>query len=330
MYIGIYMKYIELKTHDPYLNLAIEEYIFENAKEETFILWQNNPCIVIGKNQNPYAEINIPLAKQRKIDVVRRITGGGAVYHDLGNLNYSFVSPTHKNGIDFAYFTAPIIKALKSIGVECTLSGRNDLVLSDGRKISGNAQFSRGGRVLHHGTLLYNSNLDVLDELLSVDPEKLQSKAVRSARARVSNIAEQLSSPMHISDFILSIKRSVTEDYLSSEETAPSNADIFALRARNASSEWIYNDKDYLSVYSVIRKRRFDFGSVECHVLLKGNLISEIKIIGDFFEKSSVNQLEAALRGMNVEELDLSSINVSNYILGMSNSEFISLIYDNN
>ncbi len=326
MYIGIYMKIIELQTKDPYLNLAIEEYIFKNAKEETFILWQNAPCIVIGKNQNPYAEINLKVAKENGVRVVRRITGGGAVYHDLGNLNYSFISPAHREGIDFAYFTSPIIKALGRLGVSCSLSGRNDLVLSDGKKISGNAQYSRDSRVLHHGTLLFNSELDFLDTLLSVDPEKLKSNSVRSVRARVANISERLPSFCSLADFIRAIKHSVTEDYSATEEVAPHNGEIETLRARNASSEWIFNDKEYLSIYNIKSRKRFDFGTLECNVRLKGDIITDIKLTGDFFEKRPVSELEAKLCGKSIDELDFSSINASDYILGMTDSDFLSLL----
>lgn len=328
MYIGIYMKFIELKSHDPYLNLAIEEYIFKNAEEETFILWQNEPCIVIGKNQNPFAEINIPKAREKNVKIVRRITGGGAVYHDLGNVNYSFISPSHKEGIDFAYFTSPIIKALSSLGVSCILSGRNDLVLKNGRKISGNAQHSSLGRVLHHGTLLFSSDLDVLDSLLNVDAEKLKSKAVRSVRSRVANISDSLDFSCSLTDFILSIKRMLTEEYSATEVRVPDNAEIQLIRERNSSDEWIFNEKEYLSVYNIKVKNRFDFGTVECNIKLKGDYISDIRITGDFFEKRPIEELEERLIGKSITSTHLDNCNVSDYILGMSNSDFLQLLKD--
>lgn len=327
MYIGICMKFLELNSKNPYLNLAIEEYIFENCEEETFIIWQNEPCVVIGKNQNPYAEVKIDLCRDRDVKIVRRITGGGAVYHDLGNVNYSFISPSHKEGIDFAYFTKPIIDALSILGVDAKLSGRNDIVLSDGRKISGNAQHSKGGRVLHHGTLLFNSDLNVLGELLNVDPEKLKSKAVRSVRSRVANISEVSDIALDVPKFIDSIKASVLNNYGAEEISVPISSEIERLEERNASFEWIFGDKAFLSEYSISQKKRFDFGTVECKLNLNGDLVTEAKVFGDFFELAPISELEAHLSGQKLSDIEKLGVDISKYILGMSTCDFLSLIF---
>lgn len=326
MYIGICMKFLELNSNNPYLNLAIEEYIFENCQEETFILWQNEHCVVIGKNQNPYAEVKIDLCKELDVKIVRRITGGGAVYHDLGNVNYSFISPSRPDGINFAYFTEPIIKALSKIGVICKLSGRNDIVLESGAKISGNAQYSKNGRVLHHGTLLFNSDLSVLNNLLNVDPEKLKSNAVRSARARVTNIKDYCAADLSLGDFKLLIKKAVVNDFQAEVVDAPCSCEVEKLFARNSSQEWIFNSKPFLSHYNMIRKKRFDFGTVELKLKLDQDKIISASILGDFFEKKSVKELEDTLCGMNLYSTDLSNIDSSEYILGMTNEDLILLI----
>lgn len=325
MYIGICMKFLELNSLNPYLNLAIEEYIFDNCREETFILWQNSPCVVIGKNQNPYAEVKIDLCKEKNVKIVRRITGGGAVYHDLGNVNYSFISPERCGGIDFEYFTKPVINALSDLGVSCELSGRNDIILSSGAKVSGNAQYSKDGRVLHHGTLLFNSDLKVLDELLNVDPEKLKSKAVRSARSRVANIKEFCKFDLSLSDFKEKIKDSILKSFSAEIIKSPDDEAVDKLFARNSSDEWIFNSKPFLSVYNIIRKKRFDFGSVELKLSVNKDTISSASITGDFFEKKSVKELEERLCGMNLYSLGLRQIDASEYILGMTNDDFIEL-----
>ena len=181
------MKFLRLNTTDPYYNLAVEEYLFRHATEDVFMLWQNEPCVVIGKNQNAYAEINMDVARRDGIAVVRRITGGGAVYHDDGNVNYTFIAASGNASLDFSRFCAPIIDALCEVGVTAALSGRNDLTV-DGKKISGNAQHSANGKTLHHGTLLFDSDLEKLSSVLHVDEEKLRAKSIRSVRSRVINL----------------------------------------------------------------------------------------------------------------------------------------------
>ena len=183
------MKYFRLKSTCPYLNLAIEEYMFKHSQDEVFILWQNEPTVVIGKNQNAFAEINMDYLREKNIKIARRITGGGAVFHDLGNVNYTYISKS-KVGINFEYYSKPIIETLRDMGVCVHLSGRNDLLTEDGRKISGSAEYTANGRTLHHGTLLFDAHLDTLSSVLNVDPEKLRANAVKSTRSRVANIKE--------------------------------------------------------------------------------------------------------------------------------------------
>ena len=239
------MKLLILDSHDAYLNLAIEEYLFRYSKEDVFMLWQNEPCVVIGKNQNAYAEINLDMLYKNGVKPVRRITGGGAVYHDLGNVNYTFISAKQSEGIDFAYFTAPIIEALASLGVDAVLSGRNDILVGE-KKISGNAQHTSEGRVLHHGTLLFDASLDFLSGVLNVDEEKIKSKAIKSTRSRVTNIRPLLRCDMTVSEFINKISDFVIKKYSPEIMSAPVCEKIAELRARNASREWIFPDSDLL------------------------------------------------------------------------------------
>ena len=188
------MIYISDNYTDPYFNLAEEEYLFYHFKEPIFRLWQNDNAIIVGKNQNTLSEINYDYVKENNIKVVRRLTGGGAVYHDLGNLNYTFIEHySKKESVEdmFERFTRPIIDALNSLGVKAYLEGRNDLMI-DGKKFSGNAVAIEKGRILQHGTLLFESNFDILSNALLSKPEKFQDKAVKSNIKRVTNIREHL------------------------------------------------------------------------------------------------------------------------------------------
>ena len=318
------MKFLILKTHSPYLNLAIEEYFFEHTTDDVFMLWQNEPTVVIGKNQNAYAEINMNYVAEKGINVSRRITGGGAVYHDFGNVNYTFISTKENNGIDFAYFTKPIIEALDSLGIVATLSGRNDLLIGE-KKFSGNAQFTRGNRVLHHGTLLFDSDLDVLTSALNVDEEKIKSKAIKSARSRVANLKDYIPSAVSVNDFIDIIAKFTIDKYSPEIIDAPNNDIIDALTLRNSSSEWIYPKKEYLSSYSLVKKKRYPFGTVEMYIDMSNDVLKKISILGDFFGISDISELEALLIETKISDVQekLSRINIEDYILGMTNEIFL-------
>ena len=320
------MKFLILKTKNPYYNLAVEEYLFEKTQDDVFILWQNEPTVVIGKNQNVNAEIDFDFVNERKIHVARRITGGGAVYHDLGNVNYSFISAQGKEGIDFAYFTKPIIDALNSLGACAKLTGRNDIEI-DGKKISGNAQYSKNGRTLHHGTLLFDADLTVLSKALHVDEEKIKSKAIKSARARVTNL-KSLIPIKTVDEFIGRISDYVIKKYSPEIIETPIDDYIDELEKRNASDDWIFPKSSYLSSYTARKKKKYDFGLVEIELSICKKTISEIKIYGDFFGTKNVDELADIIKGKDIFEIEkaLHSVNVSEYILGMTSEELIDFI----
>lgn len=328
MCIYIYtMKFLILKTNDPTVNLATEEYLFNTTDDDLFMLWQNEPTVVIGKNQNAYAELNMDYIKNNNIHIVRRITGGGAVYHDLGNLNYTFISAKKGSlGIDFEYFTRPIIEALASLGLNAELSGRNDILI-DGKKISGNAQHTNKNKVLHHGTLLFDSDLSVLSNALKVDEEKIKAKAIKSVRSRVTNIKEYLNE-LEISNFIAVIEKYLNEKYSPERITAPTEEEISEYLNKYRSEEWVFPDSDYISAYTVTKKRRYPFGTVEIQFDMKNDLIRKIKIYGDFFGVKDIKELEAYLENTREEEIEkkLSSISVGDYIFGMTHEDFIKQI----
>lgn len=198
----IIMLCIYLKTTNPYFCLAAEEYLLKNFADDIFLLWQSEKAVVVGKHQNLLGEINYPYVRENNIVLARRISGGGTVFHDAGNVNFSFIKNVKSPGeISFKQFTAPIVEALAKLGIVALNSGRNDLLV-DGLKISGNAEHIFKNRVLHHGTLLFNSDLKNLGQALKVVPGKYESKAVQSKRSPVANITSFLKKEMEIDDFI--------------------------------------------------------------------------------------------------------------------------------
>lgn len=322
-----FMKYYRLHTTDPYLNLAIEEYLFRHAEDDVFLLWQNEPTVVIGVNQNAFGELDLGYAEREGIHVARRITGGGAVYHDLGNLNYSYISTHGVGALDFKTLAVPIISALAELGLTAELSGRNDIEI-DGVKISGNAQHSEGGRVLQHGTLLFDTDLTVLSRVLLPDADKLRTKGIKSVRARVGNIREKLTGLHSAAELCDLIERHVQERYDAKTCEISVCPEIEEIRARNASPEWIMPDRAFLSGYSTVKKERYPFGTVSLSLGMVGEKIESVKISGDFFGKRSISELEDALSGVAISELDtvLSGLPVGEYITGMTKSELSRLI----
>ena len=322
------MKYIRLNSVDPYYNLAVEEYLLYNSTDDIFMLWQNAPTVVIGKNQNAYAEVNVDVAKQKGIKISRRITGGGAVYHDLGNINYTFITSRDKAKVlDYEYFTKPIINALAQLGLECSLSGRNDLECN-GRKFSGNAQFCTDERILHHGTILFNTDVSEMGSVLKVDKEKLEFKAVKSHKSRVINLSEMLDRSIRVESFIEYIQRYVIE-VMKAEWCEISENDVIEdLKLRNQSPEWIYSDKRYLTSYTVYRHKKYPFGIVNVEMQLNKSVIENIVISGDFFSVLPVEELEEKIKEkrINVGNIDIDDIDISLYIDKMTNEEFSELI----
>lgn len=322
------MKLLILKTKDPYYNLAVEEYLFRYGKGDYFILWQNAPTVVIGKNQNLRAEVSTDQLEKNGIKLARRITGGGAVYHDLGNLNYSYVSDSRGEGtIDFESYVRPVAEALRSLDLDVNLSGRNDLMIND-KKISGNAQYSANGRTLHHGTLLFDTDLGVLDRVLTVDEEKIRSKAISSARMRVTNIRPLLKEDMSLEELVDLIAERIRREMGAQDVPVPVSEEIDRLSARNASEQWLDPDTGIASMCSVKVKKRYHFGSVEACAELKGNVIERIRLCGDYFELSPVERLEQALAGCAACEPFIlpSGICASDHIFGMTDGDLSELL----
>ncbi len=295
------------------------------------MLWQNAHTVVIGKNQNAFAEVDLDALSRDGVYLARRITGGGAVYHDLGNVNFSFISAkSGETGLDFAKFTAPILKALASLGIHAELSGRNDLLL-DGQKFSGNAQYSANGRTLHHGTLLFDADLTVLSRYLRPDEEKLKAKGIKSVRSRVTNLAPHLQISATTGEFIGLLTRFLREEYVPIEPPVPQGAEIDALFARNASREWLFPERELVAGYTLHQKMRFPFGSVEITLSMHNDTVRDAMIRGDFFGSAPIEELEEMLREKTLDEIALLSpgISFSDYVSGMQASDFLQLLHFN-
>ena len=319
---------------DPQINLAIEEYALRNLDEnESYLLFYiNEPSIIIGKNQNTVEEINTNYVEENKIKVVRRLSGGGAVYHDLGNLNFSFITKDDGNSFhNFRKFTEPVVKALQKLGVNAELSGRNDLEV-EGRKISGNAQFSTKGKMFSHGTLLFNTEMDQVAAALNVKKDKIESKGIKSVRSRVANISEFLKEPMTIEQFRMELLKSIFEDSSHIQEYVLTEEDwknIHKLsKERYQNWEWNYGKSPN---FNVQHSKRFKVGQIEFRLEVKKGIIEQCKIFGDFFGVGDVSEMEKLLIGVKYAKAALEEafkdIDVKHYFGNVEKSEILDLIY---
>ncbi len=316
---------------DPSFNLAAEEYLFSAEKGNCFMLWRNDRAIIVGRNQNTHSQIRPDFVQRHGITVVRRITGGGAVYHDLGNVNFSFImNAADEPDIDFVAYTRPILDFLNHIGVPARLDGRNDIGLH-GLKISGNAQYIRHGRVLHHGTLLFDVDLAMLAAVLQVDPAKYQDKAVQSIRGRVANIREHLAVDMTVETFMQSLQQFLLRSF-DAEESRLSAEELVAIRklARERYGQWAWNYGDS-PPYNFRRSTRTAGGTLEIYLKVEEGIIREIRIHGDYFGLEDIAALERLLVGSRHEqgalEHRLAGVVVDDYLKNVGAEELIQAMF---
>jgi len=323
--------YIPNSSTDPYYNLAFEEYVLKNmsSAEDYVLLWQNAPAIIVGKFQNTIEEINTRFVKERDIKVVRRMSGGGEVYHDLGNLNFTFIVKRSPDKLlDFKEFTVPVVKTLEELGVNVEFNNCNDLTI-DGKKFSGNAQYVTKNRLLHHGTLLYNSNLNDLEEALNVSADKIESKGIKSVRSRVTNISEYLKQDISIQEFkVLLLKNIFASGGINTYRLSPEDKTQIneLVKTKYGTWEWNYGRSPE---YNLIRAKRFNFGKVELRLYVKDGIIRECKIYGDFFGMGDISDIEHLLTGIRFKEEDirpvLETVDVRNYFGGITLNELMEL-----
>ncbi|MCH4827178.1 lipoate--protein ligase [Planococcus halocryophilus] len=320
---------------DPRINLAIEEYLLKtmDVEKDPFLLFYiNEPSIIIGKNQNTAEEINTDYVDSNGIHVVRRLSGGGAVYHDLGNLNYSFITVDDGESFrNFRKFTEPVVQALQSLGVNAELSGRNDL-MAEGRKISGNAQFSTRGRMFSHGTLLFDTEIEAVVSALKVSKEKIESKGIKSIRSRVANISEFLKEPMSVENFRHAVLHSIFEGeenvrhYKLTEEDWKNIHELSNERYGNW--DWNYGKSPK---FNIKHSHRFPVGGIDVRLQVEKGIVQDAHIFGDFFGVGDISEVEQAIAGSKYERASLeeaiAEIDIPKLLGGITKEEFLKLIY---
>lgn len=292
-------RYIEVSTVDSAFNLALEEYVFESLSKEYnyFILWQNAPTVVIGRHQNTFSEVNEAYIRENNIRVVRRLSGGGAVYHDLGNLNFTFIQDAAGKEPDLALFCQPVASAIRRLGANAEVNGRND-ILVDGKKFSGNAQYVKNGRVMHHGTLLFDSQLEVAGKALNPDPEKIKAKGVASVRSRIANLRPLLPDGITMADFRSALRTALFENEPMEVYTL-TEQDIDAITALKESryDTWDWNWGASPACDMTLSGRIEGCGKLTFQFRIKKGMIEDAALFGDFFSAGDPQALARSFIG---------------------------------
>lgn len=321
-------------NNNPKLNLALEEYIVRKFSPDTdyLLFYINEPSIIIGRNQNTLEEINDEYVNNKGIHVVRRISGGGAVYHDLGNLNFSFITNHNTDYFrNFKGFTKPVINVLNKLGLNAELIGRNDILVND-KKISGTAQFSTGKRMISHGTLLFDTDLSEVAKALNVKMSKIQSKGHKSVRSRVANILDFITQKITIEKF-----RELVLEGLSADDSSFSHyhlteddwSGVHKLKEEKYDNwDWNYGKSPK---FNIQRIKRFPVGEIDLRIFIEKGYISECKIYGDFFSKEPIEDLEILLKSVRYDKIEITNklkeTDLTDFFGDILKDEFINLIY---
>lgn len=327
------MVYLESPSTDPEFNLALEQFVFDEMdhSKEYFMLWQNDNAIIIGKNQNTVEEINRKYVEDHGIKVVRRLSGGGAVYHDLGNLNFTFiVDGGDTSCMDLHAFCRPIARALQQLGVNAEVNGRNDITI-EGRKFSGNSQYIRNKRIMHHGTMMFDSDLSVVSECLNVSKDKIESKGIKSVRSRVTNIREYLKEDITLEQYKeLLIRFMEEEEPMERHEfTSEELKRVEEIRAqRYGRWEWNYG---YSPRYSLRKERRVEgCGKILISMDVKDGCAENMEFYGDYFGNSDTAELAALLKGCRMEReallQALAGVDVGRYFNRLEKEQLVDIL----
>ena len=329
------MKYIDnLDNMDATLNLALEEYVLTelDINETYLVFYSMTPTVIVGKNQNTVEEINMDYIEKNNVTVTRRLSGGGAVYNDEGDLSFSFITKDDGDSFhNYRKFTEPVVRALHQMGVNAELQGRNDLVV-DGKKISGNAQFSTRGRMFSHGTLLFDVNLENVAQALNPDAEKYLSKGIKSVRSRVTNIREHLKEDMNIKEFKQTLLRYIFEgekeipEYKLTDKDWQGVKEIAEKRYRDW--EWVYGKSPK---FNVKHKHRFPSGTVDLRLEVVKGAIEGIAVYGDFFGVGDIQDVEQLLTGTRYDRDAmaevLDKIDVGEYFGKITKEDLLGIMF---
>ena len=316
---------INQSNSDPYFNLAAEEYFLKNFQEDFFMLWRSRPSVVVGKHQNALAEINHEFVRTHQIPVARRLSGGGTVFHDPGNVNFTFIRNVKDiSEVNFKVFTVPVIEALKKLGVEAYTTGRNDLLI-DGKKISGNAEHVHRNRVLHHGTLLFDSHLEALKGALKVDLSKFEDKAVQSNRSEVTNIANYLPKPISVEEFTDFLFGEISRNYPEFQVYELTPVDTEAIEKLSIEKyhtwDWIFG---YSPRYRFTNELNTANGAISVSLVVEKGMVAEALFSGTI--RAEISQKLA--EGLVGCRHDLTEIDSCLSIFTEKNPEYQQMIRD--
>ena len=326
------MLYLESASTDPYYNLALEQVVFDGPgqHETCCMLWQNHNTIVVGKHQNTLQEVNMAYVREHDVRVARRLSGGGAVYHDMGNVNFTFIAPHRGVEMDFSAFCRPVAAALAQLGVTAEISGRNDMTI-DGKKFSGNSQYIKHGRVMHHGTILYDSDLSVVGLALRVPEDKIISKGLQSVRSRVTNVRPYVKEDLPTSEFLARLRRALWDmHHMEPLELTPEQLERTEHLRKTLYSTWEWNF-GASPPCQIVKKRRIEgCGQLEIHMDVEQGAIRTLHFYGDYFSVEEPEELAGLLLGCPLEEKALSrrleGRDPARYFRGLDRTQFLGLL----
>ncbi len=301
------MIFIRRPQTNPYFNIAAEEYFLKNSSEDVLMLWQSEPSVVVGKHQNVMAEVNLDFVRENNIPVIRRISGGGTVYHDLGNINLTQISSSRKMDqlIDFHKFTQPVIDFLKQFELEASFEGKNNLTVN-GKKFSGNAAHVFKNRVMHHGTFLYHTDLDRLEKVVHPGNGHITDKSIKSIRATVRNISDYMEEPMTMEIFRRRLELFLKDYYHISTtvDITPEEQQAIKKLVEEKYTRWAWN-MGYSPKYSIRQNRNTEYGEFQVTLEVKEGIITDIKLV---FEGKQLEKTAQKLLGQKHDKVQLRKV----------------------